>query len=88
MTATNGQAITYCFRVVNTGGTALTNLVLNDLQLGLNNRALVSAPQVVGAGGGSYVFAWQTYFNSAWLTSDFDGSAGSATNTASVSVAP
>jgi uncharacterized repeat protein (TIGR01451 family) len=88
VTATNGQAITYCFRVVNTGGTALTNLVLNDSQLGLSNRALVSAPQVVGAGGGSYVFAWQTYFNSAWLTSDSDGSAGSATNTASVSAAP
>lgn len=79
--------VTYCFRVTNTGGTYLGDIVLNDALVGVNNRNLLPAPDKIGPGS-TVLFAYSVPFNAAWTTSDTDGNASRATNTANVSANP
>jgi uncharacterized repeat protein (TIGR01451 family) len=87
--ATNGEQITYCFVITNTGETYVNNISLTDALLGLNiNITTTSLSGQTLAPGGKVTYAVQTTFKATWLTSDADNNATTATNSASISGQP
>ncbi len=85
ITANNGDPVTYCFLVTNTGNTHLTNVTLRDPILGIDVNLSVSAfGGAPLAPGGTFTYVYQGFFNEAWLTLDSDGNPNNFNNVATV----